>query len=102
MGLSPEAFGRMTVSEFVLAWSGWMKREQDRIIHEWEMTRWQTWVLTSIQLDRKDRVSLQRMFPMPWDAGAGTESKEEPMTISERRQRVQDILRCVDLKSSEP
>lgn len=99
MGLSPEAFNNLTPAEFIYAWAGWSKREQDRIRHSWELTRWQTWVLTSIQLDKKDRKALDEMFPLPWDRKAqrSPEGKEPTLTIEERLKRVNEILKCTKL-----
>lgn len=91
MHLRPADFEQMSVAEFVYAWWGWAKRQNDLQRQAWERTRWQSWILTSIQLDRKDRRPMQQMFPLPWDS----ESKEqEEMTMEQRRERVKEILQC--------
>lgn len=95
MGLSVQTFESLTPAEFIYAWLGWLKQQRDRVIHEWELTRWQTWVLTSIQLERKDRKPLEQMFPMPWDSAE--KMPEEPLSLSERQKRVKEILQCIDL-----
>lgn len=94
MGLPVQTFELLTPAEFIYAWLGWLKAQRDRIRHEWELTRWQTWILTSIQLDRKDRKPLEQMFPMPWDDAP--KEPEEPMSLSERQKRVKEILQCID------
>lgn len=95
MGLAPEVFATLTPAEFIQAWLGWMKMQRDRIIHEWELTRWQTWTLTSIQLDRKDRKPMQQMFPMPWDKPAAGIPEEE-LSLADRQERVKEILKCIE------
>ena len=98
MGMSPLDFEILTPAEFIYAWAGWMKLEKDRIIHSWETTRWQTWVLTSIQLDRKDRKLLEDMFPMPWDNKSPSPTRD--LSIEERKERVNKIMQCVNLQNS--
>ena len=77
MGLSLSEFEALTPAQFIYAWSGWAALQRDHSRHQWEIARWQTWTLTCIQLDRKE------------------ESQEPPLTLEQRRQRVNDILKCI-------
>lgn len=92
MGLSPEAFERLTPAEFIYAWLGWAKREDDRLRRAWERERWAVWVATCIQLDRKDRRPMTEMFPLPWERTAV--SRPEP-TLEERKERITEMKRCI-------
>lgn len=100
MGLPPEEFDRLTPAQFIYAYLGWRKLQQDKVRHDWELCRYQTWVLTSIQLDRKDRLPLQQMFPMPWDGSAtrgndkeNSSEKVNELTMEERLARVREMLK---------
>lgn len=95
MGLSLSEFDAMTPAQFVYACLGWRKAQGERIRHGWEMCRYQTWVLTCIQLDPKDRKPLREMFPMPWDKRADRGKEERPaesISLEERIKRVSEIL----------
>jgi len=98
MGLRPCDFEGMTPAEFLYAYLGWarMRREQEKA--GWERTRWETWILTSIQLEPKDRRDMTSMFPLPWDSETETQQKKsnDLLTDEERRERVNEMLRCVD------
>lgn len=93
MGMRPADFEQMTAAEFYYAWVGWSRREVEREQQAWERTRWEVWVLTSIQLDRKDRKPIQEMFPLPWDKAVPTPRE---LSIEERRERVNKIMKCID------
>lgn len=95
MGLSPSEFDALTPAQFIYSWSGWCALQRDRSRHQWEIARWQTWTLTCIQLDRKDRRPITEMFPMPWDKPDKSESEAPELTLEQRRQRVNDILQCI-------
>lgn len=89
MGIAPESFYTLTPAEFVYAWVGYADKVQTEFRQSWERERWQTWVLTSIQLDRKDRRAMCEMFPLPW------ENAPEPtaeLTMQQRIERVNKIL----------
>lgn len=92
MRLSPEAFEGMTPAEFVYAWLGWSALEASRLRQAWERERWAVWVATCIQLDRKDRLPIREMFPLPWE-----ESRELRMglTPEERKERIQEMKACI-------
>lgn len=81
----------MTFSDLCYAMHGWSKREQDIQKREWERTRWLGWVLTSIQLERKDRLPMTQMYPLPWDESTPSPHNRE-LTIEERQKRVKEIL----------
>ena len=95
MGLSLSEFEALTPAQFIYAWSGWAALQRDHSRHQWEIARWQTWTLTCIQLDRKDRRPICEMFPMPWDKPDKSESDATELTHEQRRQRVNDILQCI-------
>ena len=65
MGLRPDDFNDLTPAEFFYAWAGWAKANRDAQRQEWERTRWQTWVLTCIQMEKKDRKEMTQMFTLP-------------------------------------
>ena len=88
--MRPEDFEALTPAEFIYAWLGWSEQEQIRQQQMWERERWAVWVLTSIQLDRKERRVMTEMFPLPWETEA-TETPE-PLTMQERRERIKRIL----------
>ena len=93
MGMRPADFEAMTAAEFYYAWVGWSRREVEREQQAWERSRWEAWVLTSIQLDKKDRRPMLEMFPLPWDK-APIES--ESLTVEQRRERVNEMLKCIE------
>ena len=93
MGMRPADFEAMTAAEFYYAWVGWSRREVEREQQAWERTRWEAWVLTSIQLDKKDRKPMLEMYPLPWDKPIATTSE---LSIDERRERVNELLRCIE------
>ena len=93
MGMRPADFEAMTAAEFYYAWVGWSRREVEREQQAWERTRWEAWVLTSIQLDKKDRKPMLEMYPLPWDKPIATTSE---LSIDERRERVNELMRCIE------
>ena len=93
MGMRPADFEAMTAAEFYYAWVGWSRREVEREQQAWERTRWEAWVLTSIQLNKKDRKPMHEMYPLPWDKPTTTPSE---LSIDERRERVNEILKCIE------
>ena len=97
MGLRPCDFEMMTPAEFWYAYVGYCARERQREQAAWERTRWQSWVLTSIQLERKDRRSMTEMFPLPWDKASLPEASApaQELSIDERRQRVAAMMEGV-------
>lgn len=92
MRLSPEAFEGVTPAEFIYAWLGWSSLEASRMRHAWERERWAAWVATCIQLDRKDRLPMREMFPLPWE-----ESSEllPELTLEERKKRIDEMKACI-------
>lgn len=88
--MRPEDFERLTPAEFIYAWLGWSEHDQERQRQAWERERWAVWVLTSIQLDRKERRPMTEMFPLPWEMT--TTQTSEPLTMQERRERIRQIL----------
>jgi|GEM_PF-771735 hypothetical protein len=95
MGLRPCDFEALTVAEFYYAYMGFSAQHYQQIRDTWERIRWQTWVLTSIQLERKDRKSMTEMFPMPWDNTAAS-PKGAQISMKERQERIKRIMECVN------
>lgn len=91
MYMRPEDFEALTPAEFIYAWLGWSEREQNLQRRAWERERWAVWVLTSIQLDRKERRAMTEMFPLPWEAEKSAQTST-PLTMQERRERIRQIL----------
>lgn len=92
MGLMPEAFECLTPAEFIYAWLGWSDGEQSRLRQAWERERWAVWVATCIQLDKKDRLPMMEMFPLPWEASS--EPRRE-LTLKERKERIKEMKACI-------
>lgn len=92
MGLAPEAFAALTPAEFVYTWLGWIDGEQSRRRQEWERERWAVWVATCIQLDKKDRMPMTEMFPLPWESPV--QPQQEP-TMDERKERIKEMKACI-------
>ena len=97
MGLRPDDFGDLTPAEFFYVWAGWAKANIDRQKQEWERTRWQTWVLTCIQMDKKDRKEMVEMFPLPWEKASISKPivSSADLTPEERQKRVDELMKCV-------
>ena len=96
MGLRPDDFADLTPAEFFYAWAGWAKLSIDRQKQEWERARWQTWVLTCIQMEKKDRKEMVEMFPLPWEKAPAPKIKPSAeLTPQERQERVNDLMQCV-------
>jgi len=89
MGMRPDDFNHLTPAEFVYAWLGWMELQESIMQEAWERERWSVWILTSIQLDRKDRRAMTQMFPLPWET---IPAQAEQLTMEERQERVNRIL----------
>ena len=111
MGLRPDDFNDLTPAEFFYAWAGWAKanrdaqrqeweRNRDAQRQEWERTRWQTWVLTCIQMEKKDRKEMTQMFPLPWEKASAPKrvKSSAELTPEERQKRVDELMKCVKTK----
>ena len=94
--MRPDDFNALTPAEFMYAWIGWMELQDNRIRQAWERERWAVWILTSIQMDRKDRQPMTQMFPLPWEC-LPTHGNNE-LTMDERLKRVNKILNRKDEK----
>lgn len=92
MRLAPEAFERMTPAEFIYAWLGWSALEESRLRQAWERERWTVWVTTCIQLDRKDRLPMREMFPLPWEE---SHEPRQELTPEERKKRIEEMKACI-------
>lgn len=90
MGLRPDDFDALTPAEFIYAWIGWSELEQSHTRQSWERERWAVWVSTCLQLEKKDRLPMTQMFPLPWEEVALI---PQELTMEERRKRVNDIIR---------
>lgn len=92
MQLSLADFVTMTPAEFVYAWLGWAALEESRMRQAWERERWAVWVATCIQLERKDRLPMRDMFPLPWEESS--EHRPE-LTLEERKKRIDEMKACI-------
>lgn len=81
----------MTPAEFYYAYLGWADLEQSRLKQAWERERWVAWVLTSIQIEKKDRCDMTAMYPLPWEKGF-INAEVKDLTMEERKARVNKIL----------
>ena len=93
MGMCLEDFKSLTPAEFVYAWYGWSGLQQDQLKQSWERERWSVWITTCVQLDKKDRLSMTDMFPLPWEESQTLLSQE--LTMEERKERINEILKCI-------
>ena len=91
MGIRPCDFEDMTFAEYCWTAYGWTRMQRQKQKQEWEIGRWQTWVLTSIQLEKKDRKPMTEMFPLPWDKD-NVPAPPPQLTLEQRRQRALDML----------
>lgn len=98
MGMTPEVFDAMTPAHFVYAWLGWSHHQEQLHRQAWEQERWSVWVLTSIQLERKDRRAMTEMFPLPWEESQTLCTEE--LTLEERKERIRQILYSNPLTST--
>lgn len=90
MGLSTDDFNALTPAEFIYVWIGWSEQEQSRNKQAWERERWAVWITTCIQLDKKDRLPMTQMFPLPWEESETL--LDQPPTMEERKIRINKIL----------
>ena len=97
MGLRPDDFNDLTPAEFFYAWVGWASARINRQKEQWERTRWETWVLTCVQLDKKDRKDMVSMFPLPWEKASVSKpiKSSAELTPEERQERVNELMKCV-------
>lgn len=89
MMMRPDDFDSLTPAEFIYTYLGWSNLEQSRLKQSWERERWAAWITTSVQLDKKDRLPMVDMFPLPWEQP--TTSPRE-LTMEERKERVNQLL----------
>lgn len=94
MGLRPADFEMMTAAEFCYAWYGYAESEMLRQRQAWERERWSVWVLTTVQLERKDRRPMNEMFPLPWETAFVPVATT--LTMEERINRVKELKRCIE------
>ena len=94
--MRPDDFNDLTPAEFFYAWAGWAKANRDAQRQEWERTRWQTWILTCIQLEKKDRKEMVEMFPLPWETPPPPKIiPSAELSDEERNERVNEMMKCV-------
>ena len=96
MGMRPDDFNDLTPAEFFYAWAGWAKANRDSQKQEWERMRWQTWVLTCIQMEKKDRKEMVEMFPLPWETPPPPKiTPSAELSDEERQKRIDEMMQCV-------
>ncbi len=93
MGLRPCDFEQLTPAEFIYAWLGWQGQQENLLRQAWERERWAVWILTSIQMERKDRQPMTQMFPLPWENQI---SEPVELSMAERVERVNNILKTIE------
>lgn len=89
MGLRPDDFNALTPAEFIYAWLGWSEQQQSLNKQAWERERWAVWITTCIQLDKKDRLPMTQMVPLPWEEVLDI---PQELTMEERKKRINQIL----------
>lgn len=89
MAMRPDDFNDLTPAEFIHAWFGWMELQEAGMRQAWERERWGVWILTTIQMERKDRLPMTQMFPLPWEA---IPTQATDLSMNERLERVNQIL----------
>ncbi len=93
MGLRPCDFEQLTPAEFIYTWLGWQGQQENLLRQAWERERWAVWILTSIQMERKDRQPMTQMFPLPWE---NQPSEPVELSMAERVERVNNILKTIE------
>ena len=93
MGMRPDDFNDLTPAEFIHAWLGWMELQEAGMRQAWERERWAVWILTTIQMERKDRLPMTQMFPLPWEA---IPAQSADLSMKERLERVKRIMQKND------
>lgn len=66
-GMSLVDFYRATPRETLNIVMGRAKAIEQQNQLSWEQTRWQTWHLVNIHIDRQKRISLQDLARFPWE-----------------------------------
>lgn len=87
MNMSIDNFHTITPAEFITAYLGYLKRQEEIERMQWERCRWQTWIYASTQSTKKIR--MKEFAPLPWDEQL---PEEIELTAEQRAQRVKDIL----------
>jgi hypothetical protein len=64
---TPERFGSIMVGDFLDAMAGYNEAENERLKGTAELIRTSTTILVNIQLDKKDRIKPQELWPFTWD-----------------------------------
>ena len=84
LGWQPSEFYFSTFRSFLNAFIGYKKRTEFELTQDLERTRWQTWILASLQVQRKDLQKLRLALQLPHDkANIKNEEVAGPVTQSE-------------------
>lgn len=68
LGLKPDEFWRLTWAEYDVMCEGYAKEREREYKEQWEATRWMTFHLINIQLDKRHKLKrLTELVRFPWD-----------------------------------
>lgn len=87
MAMSIDNFNSITPAEFITAYLGYLKRQEEIERMQWERCRWQTWIYACVQSTKK--ISMKEFAPLPWDEPI---EKDLELTEEQRAERVKNIL----------
>lgn len=65
--MSEQDFWDSTLRAIYNRRNGFHDLEEMRQRQEWERTRWQTAILATLQVDKKNRTKLDKALKLPWD-----------------------------------
>lgn len=67
MGFTPAALLCFTFSEFMQAYSAYVKNEHEKEQHQWERTRWQTAALLGPHMKKGKALKPTDLVTFPWE-----------------------------------
>lgn len=92
MGMSEREFYRLSLRQFYNRYIGFLDLERHRSREEWDRISWQTMLLGSLHIDKKDREKWARAASMPWHS-EGKGKNEKPLTPEELEAAFQESER---------
>jgi hypothetical protein len=80
IGLSPGEFWALSWAEYDVMCEGYAKKQEERNKLQWEATRWMTFYLLNIQVEKNKRIKrLTDLVRFPWE-------KEQPRELPTREE----------------
>lgn len=67
IGLSLDTFNKLTPYEYSHVYKEYLEREKWQYRQTVELTRWQTSVLLNVHLDKRHKVTPEKLLPLEWD-----------------------------------